>query len=536
MILDTFVSIFTADVDGLKKGYADSEKSVKDIRHEMSKAETQAAKTKDSLVKFAKGAAGFLASVAAARKLVGVSIREAETINILGQTADAIGSNVSELDAMGKAFGDMGASADSTAEAIRKLMARSEGDARSGTEQMLAFAESIEGLNKAAAADEFRKMGITDRRVQEQLLKGRKALEDQMRTHKQAGVVTKEQVEIAQRYSDAQSKLSTAMQAGARSVMSAVLPAVTWVIEKLAALVGWMNKNKPFVIGFFSALALIAATTYAQAMWVAATATLAATWPILAIAAAIGIAATAIAAIVDDIYNWIQGNDSLLGQMIEKYPIIGDIIDGIVAFVKDLIEGFKQLHALAVDAFVGILEGGAALVKGWQQMVQAMVGAIVDGFQRMKDFVTGIIDWIMSKVQAVTGTIGKVKNLVPRWMRGGGKDGEDSSPEEAAGAAVSSVAARASADFESAEQAVQGAQAATTQLQAAQSTPLNSTTSSVINNGNQRASSTENSVTIGELKIETQATDAAGVSSDIRSELRDQLDNLNAETASGVVS
>src|SRR5690606_39894992 len=69
-------------------------------------------------------------------------------------------------------------------------------------------------------------------------------------------------------------------------------------------------------------------------------------------------------------------------------------------------------------------------------------------------------------------------------------------------------------------------------LAAASSNPLNSTTSNAISNTSNRSS--ETTVSVGQVTVQTQATDAAGISKDIGSELGGQLKNLQTESASGV--
>ena len=69
-------------------------------------------------------------------------------------------------------------------------------------------------------------------------------------------------------------------------------------------------------------------------------------------------------------------------------------------------------------------------------------------------------------------------------------------------------------------------------LGAAAGEPMNSYTSSMINNS--ARTQTENNVSVGEINVQTQATDARGVANDIRSELAEQLKQLNAERATGV--
>ncbi|SUW68944.1 phage tail tape-measure protein [Bordetella avium] len=73
--------------------------------------------------------------------------------------------------------------------------------------------------------------------------------------------------------------------------------------------------------------------------------------------------------------------------------------------------------------------------------------------------------------------------------------------------------------------------AAQAQLNQAAASPVNSVTSNAISNT--AASRTETNVQVGQVTVQTQATDAR-VSKDIGGELKDQLKNVQADSASGV--
>lgn len=552
-ILDVFISVFEADTKGLQDGQKKAAQTTDDLTDAMRESEKQAKASADKIATFAKGALGFLATAFSVSKAIGSSIQQADMIVTLDRTATAIGANVSELDALQRAFGDAGASAEASGQAATSVFesameasrdAASEqsrlfgllginikdanGQMKGGVDLMAELAGAAEGLSDTTATDLFKRMGITDPAVQEQLLRGRKALEDQMRAHKEAGVVSERQVEVARKYQEAQAKLSSSMRRGAQTVMGFFLPAITWTVDKLADLVDWAQQNKFAVAGFFGTIAAVVATLYVPAMIKAAIATLAATWPILAIAAAIGIAAAAIALIVDDVMNWIRGNDSLIGQLIEKFPIIGTVIDAVVNAVKSLSQGFVTLWDMASGAIDWLMGAATQMASTWIGMVDAIVSALVGGFTQIRDFISGIITWIFDKVNKVINAVKKVGRF---FGIGRGSDGDEDDVN------LDDLAQEADAAIDRAERLDESAgpaeiaAAANSRMEAVAGHELNPVTSSSISNSTR---SSESNVSIGELKIETQATDAQGVARDARSELQDQLYDLQAESASGV--
>lgn len=478
-LLDTFVSIFKSDTGELEKGYKSAQKSTSDLVDQLKKAEHQSKTTTDKVAMFARGAAAFLATAMSVSKIYGEVTKQADTINMMRQTSEEIGVAIDDLDAFRRTMEDNNATAEAAEAALVSVFQAAgnaaqdaEGrhgkifdklgvsvrDANGEVKNSIDLMYELADISKDMSASDFKMLGISDRRVIEQMRKGRMELENTIRSHKESGGVTKESAEMAKRYADATSELSRAFENGARVLMAAFLPAITWATEKVTSLVNWMRENKYFVAGFFGTIAMVLGTMYVPAMMKAAGVTLAATWPIIAIAAAIGLAAAAIALIVDDIWNWIDGNDSLIGQLIEKFPVIGSIIKGAIEIFRDL--------------------GGAVI---------GIFGAIRDEFVRLIEFLMSGFDRIKNAAKTVVGA-----------LRGGHMSGAE---------AVLGMA---------------GAH------------PMNSTTSQSIANTAVSNRGGDSNVTIGEVKIETQATDAKGIAKDTRSELREQLQALNAETATGI--
>ena len=61
---------------------------------------------------------------------------------------------------------------------------------------------------------------------------------------------------------------------------------------------------------------------------------------------------------------------------------------------------------------------------------------------------------------------------------------------------------------------------------------MNSTTSSAISNSTRTTN--ETNIQVGQVTVQTQATDAKGISQSVGGELKGQLKQLEAETSSGV--
>jgi hypothetical protein len=249
----------------------------------------------------------------------------------------------------------------------------------------------------------------------------------------------------------------------------------------------WLEDHKDLVAGVFIAIGAVVAVFYVPPMVAAAAATIAATWPILAIAAAIGVAAAAFALIYDDIMNFIDGNDSFIGQMVQKYPAVQSIVEGLAA-------AFKFLGQMASDV--------------WR--------AITVGFQQMLDFVLTGIKQIASGVSSVASFFGI--GLEEREQAGP----QDKRPK-------GSGSGQDASDVPGNDTVLMGKQA----LATAGASPLNSTSSNAISNANSN-SKVENNLSVGELNVNApQATDANGVAAGATGALDKQLKSMQESSANG---
>ncbi|RIQ11170.1 phage tail protein, partial [Bordetella avium] len=327
---------------------------------------------------------------------------------------------------------------------------------------------------------------------------------------KEQGVASKESVERAQRYTEAMISLKQNTGAVRDAFSDMLLPVLTWVIEKFDVFVSWFRRHETFVKGFFIGVSTVLAVMFAPAAWAAATAVWALIAPILAVALPIAALVTLFALLYDDVMNFLDGNDSLIGQISEDYPAIGET-------VKAMAEAIKT-------AFGWILE---AVNFAWGA-IGAFAKNAVQAFGTMGKSISSIFESIVAVVKNAWAYIGKVfENVsgvikkIGKWLGFGGGDDIE----------VTQTAVSKGLDGAEA-QANENMRAAQAQLNQAAASPVNSVTSNAISNT--AASRTETNVQVGQVTVQTQATDAQGISKDIGGELKDQLKNVQADSASGV--
>lgn len=483
-LLDTFTILFESDTRKLDDGLQKSEKSADDLLDGLKKVDKQAASTGQGFAEFAGKALGALTAALSVGVGISGTIEKAATVAQIGQTAEALGVAVEELDAFGRAAQAMGGDAqgardsvtdmaESIGEALQDVesgraktfaalgvsLKGVDGQAVDAVEGILRLSDAVQGMSKSDAVFRIKELGITDNRTVEMVLKGRKELERMLNVQKESGVITKEQALQAQEFTNSMNRLRGSLDTAGTGFMTLLIPALQKGVEWLTKIVDWASEHKDFIVGFFVAVAGIVAAMYLPAMIAAAAATLAATWPLIAIGAAVAAVAAAFALAYDDIMNFIDGNDSFIGSIFEKYPMVKDII-------YSIIDAFKLMGS----AIVAVFEFVGSMWRAQFEMIMQGVDMVVAGAKRIGGF----------------------------FGFGGG-------------------------DVAAGQQ----------QVAAAAASPLNSATSNSISN-TVASTNRENNVQVGQVVVNTQATDANGVAKDIGGSLNDQLAQLDAEFSTGV--
>lgn len=535
----------------------------------------------DNYGKATSSLAGFLGRMAG---MVGIGLTvggiasfiqtTAEEVNTLSQSAEALELPVEDVDAFGKVITSMGGDAQGARDSLMD-MSESIGEALQDTssgkadvfkslnislkdmkgesigamEGIYRLSDAVQGMSKEEAVFRIKEVGITDNKIVESILKGRKELEELTKKQKENGVVTKELALQSQKYKEVTGGLKTVFSSVMMSIMNSALPALTKVLSWVQTFVKFCQENKNIVVGFFTAVATILMGKYIHAMKLASISTWTTLFPIIAIIAVIALLAAAFAIVYDDIMNFIDGNDSMIGRILEKYPRLKIVILALWETFKKLFEYLKVIVGVVADivvagwnvmasglkAYVKFLINCISVIAGWGKsfagVFTTVTDAIVDAFNWMWKQVEKILGWVTKGIDSVKGVWESAKNLfssddedevtvtqkVERKLTDDGKL-EYTIPEDNQG----------SEQFSTRQSIAQ----ANAQLDAIANNAMNPITSQAISN--RSSVKNESNVSIGEIKVETQATDAQGMASGVKDALQDQLADFNQQNSTGV--
>lgn len=147
--------------------------------------------------------------------------------------------------------------------------------------------------------------------------------------------------------------------------------------------------------------ALPAMGGWIASMWASATATIAATWPILAIIAGVAALAAGVYLLVK---NWSSVSDFFVGLW-EK---IKGAFFAAWDWIKNLIFGASDWILAAVAIFMPIIGVPALIIKHWDSIKTFFVNL----WNNPKETIMGFIDWISGKVEAFTAPFKAIGDVV----------------------------------------------------------------------------------------------------------------------------
>jgi len=523
-ILDSFFILFESDASKLDKGLTDSKKKTDDLQKDLKATDVVAGGLGKSLVGALAGLAAAAAATVGFAALTHAVLEASDAADHLDETAERLDTSVETLSVWGDLTKKAGGSTDAFAgsiEAFNKQLAQVEvtgksraapflkelgidlEDAKNKGKSAMDFlpelADSFAGLSAQKAISLGSRLGLDQATIMT-LRQGRREVEELLQKEKELGVVTAEQGKIAAEFNDQLDDTRHAFRSILLGVSEYVLPPLTWMAEKFQQVAIWMRKHADFIKGLFIAIGAAIAYFAIPPMISLAIATVAAFAPFIALAAILAAVAVAFALLYDDVMNFIDGNDSLIGQILEKYPMIGEVVKAVGAAFMTTWEVIKSVAGFLVDVWNDPAAAFQAFTEGLMAAMQAAGEFIASIWQ-------GIVDSVMGAINAIASGWEKAKSLVGL----GGESGD-------AGSAVTA-------------QAVAAGQS---QLGAAAASPMAGQTSNSINNAKQVSKSTN--VQVGKVEVHTQASDAQGISKAIGSNLQSQMTQAASQYDDGVAA
>lgn len=342
-------------------------------------------------------------------------------------------------------------------------------------EGLLRLADAAQKMDRQTATSWLQQIGF-DEKSTPLILKGRKAIEEYIRTGKEQALYSKRDAENARRMRQAWQGVVTAYKAVSGAVLRALGPAFDVLADKLTSLAAWVRENETSLVIVLGAVASVITVALTPALWGMATAAAAALWPF----APLILAALALGVALDDLWAFASGGNSVLENLLRRFGMTDESIERLRGSVRAAIGFFRDLWT----AITGDGADSAAAFARIQEQIASVARAV-------SNFVRSIGTWI--------------DGLLPQWV----KDllaGDSKAPAKSSGNAAPAapaydgLAAAASGGF--------GGPFGAGDMARPQSGP-------VTNNRNVTTS-------IGQITVQTQATDADGIAGSIGDAVRNQ--------------
>lgn len=468
------------------------------------------------------------------QKVFSASLDRAKEIESLDKLSKKIGIAAIDIDAFSGAMAEIGGTKEA-AQADLTAMANAFNDTEDPIEQLLKTADKVKGMSFDGAQKELEKLGVVDEKTIELMMKGREELERTMGVQKQFSGINDESVESSIQLNAVMNKFDQLAAQLKNNFLDIIIPVLAKGITWFDKLVNFCIENKDFVIGFFSAIGSAVAIFYLPAMVSAAVATLATALPILAIAAVIGILATAFKLVYDDIMNFINGNDSMIGSILDQYPALKDVIMVVWAAWQTFVESLKIASSAIAEYFIAawnfisesfnqfimVLKAGINNIIEWgQSIINVFVfvsDAVVSVFSWMWEYIEKILGWVNEGIDSIKGIWQSAKSFLGM---------EDTEKEITVVQKVErKLSDEGNLNYTIPQpnpaipyyNPVQDVNALNNGLTLSSTNSLNPMTSQMISN--RSSVKNESNVQIGEIRIETQATDGPGVAKAINETL-----------------
>lgn len=379
----------------------------------------------------------------------GLSIDNAAAIDAMGKLAERTGESAGQLYIWGEAAARFGGSAEGMYDDLVRLndmssdyanngggaavdtfkrfnmqMRNTDGTLKTSSQLILELADNVKGLSKQEISGIGEQLGFSSGTVA-MLQQGRAAIEAQIARQKQLGTITKEATKNSAAFNDQLADVAQIFKVSSYDFTSFLLPALTKGLKVVEEFTLYLRDNKNLVTGFFIAIAGVLSVLYIPAMVSAAAATLAATWPIIAIGAVVAALGAAFAFAYDDIMNFAEGNNSMLGDLVKKYPQLQIVIDTLIDTFKFLWEAIKTTSEYGVNMVEGFIAVAGRLLniftQFWIDFADSPKQAFVNMLNSVEKLVNDIIGKFTGMFDKVTGLWDKLPSfdsVVPDFLKG----------------------------------------------------------------------------------------------------------------------
>jgi len=294
---------------------------------------------------------------------------------------------------------------------------KANGQVKTADELLIDLNKKFATLSKAQQFDLAMKMGIDKGTIR--LLQT--APDEIARLRMEAarlGVLSRQDAVKAAEFVDGMTNIAQSINAIKFEIGGFFFKPIADFFKVVANGIAYMREHKSFFLTLIGIIAAIGLAYKAMAIR-AALAWVIALGPALVLPALIALIIAALALLIDDFRAFFNGQSSAIGDMIKKWPVLGDIIKVWVEIFKILFSvasaGFKLLKKLVLDVgkdivefFFGPIEDGSKIFDSLSDAAGATFSTILDWLLKVSE---GINEFLLDPMKSVMEAIGKVSSF-----------------------------------------------------------------------------------------------------------------------------
>ena len=478
-------------------------------------------------------------------------------------------------EAVGEGAGDAESQRAKTFKELGVALKDGNGNIINATTALQSLSSAVDGLSPEKAIFMLRQLGINDPKLLTLLTQGNAEMKKRIELVRSYGVMNESQAKAAMELQTSQQRLMVNLASIGESVARGILPVIAATFKALNAIIDYVNEHRIAFSIFFGAASSVITLALLPSIWslVSATgawaaATVIATWPWLALAAAVA----AVALVAEDVYLYFTDPtaSTVTGELVKKFPELGKVLtevrdqilwmrdafievkdgalqtfDDLVNYINSLNPELDKLVANAKNAFTGLFNWfrslGLEIGDFFRDLFAGIVNSIVDsvpeaaqkalgitrmrtGAERRLDVQTGDLAGDVAAITApATRDTKPGETAQPSPTKSGGVIPEVKAPGSAPETPVTPVLPNVSS----------APAAASAVIAAAGAAPINSmagTNTSV----STKVVETHAPVHIERLEVHTQSTDPAAINEAVTGGIGEQWKNTVAQHDDGI--
>ena len=210
---------------------------------------------------------------------------------------------------------------------------------------------------------------------------GGKELEQLINKQKKLNIIDPRDEKIAQKFSYALLDVKDIFTALMRDFARVILPSFTKLLNLFTSFVEFLRKHKIFVTAFFAGI-LVALTPILLTLGKMAVASSLAFAPFYAIGAIIA----SLALVFEDLLYYFQGYESVTGNLVKKFPLLGALIEPLRSIVLGIYDTFKSIYKLITEP------SWDNLSKVFKNVGNVIKSLIEIPIKAIKNIIDGLID------------------------------------------------------------------------------------------------------------------------------------------------